>query len=164
MANYGDKGWIKLWRSELHNPFYNGFIHPNQPFDEFHAWIDLCLMADSDASVKTSLKALKIRWFWGSDRKVKHFLASVEALGYASVTFTPNKGTLIRINKGNSVKDKTAKKQQKASVDASVDAFEEVLLKEVGDATSLESRRTPYNLKKNKSFSELNEELDDEYD
>lgn len=157
MANYGDKGWIKLWRSEMHNPLYS-----EEPFDKWHAWMDLCMMADSEGSVRTSLKALKIRWFWGSDHKVRDFLGSVEESGKGSVYYIPNKGTLIRLNTGNSAKSNSKKKRGQGSVKGSVQGFEEVLPKEVVGRTSLEI--SPPTNNKIKNISQLEEELGDEYE
>ena len=154
MANYGDKGWIKLWRAEMHNPLYFA-----EPFTKWQAWIDLCLMADSEGSVRTSLKALKIRWFWGSDHKVRDFLGSVEESGKGSVSYIPNKGTLIRLNTGDSAKNNAKKNRKKESVKGSDKGIEELLPKEVVGVTSLEiSHPTPINNKEN-----ITEESDDEY-
>lgn len=124
MANYGYKGWIKLWREEMHNPLYF-----SEPFTKWQAWIDLCLMADSEGSVRTSIKALKTRWLWGSDHKVRDFLGSVEESGQGSVFYIPNKGTLIRLNTDNSATLRQPKKRQKGSVKGAVNEFEEVIIK-----------------------------------
>jgi len=151
--NYGDKGWIKLWRAEMNNPLYF-----SEPFTKWQAWIDLCMMADSEGSVRTSLKALKIRWFWGSDHKVRDFLGSVEESGKGSVYYTPNKGTLIRLNTGDSANSGSKKKRGKGSVKGSVQGIEEVLPKEVVGVTSLEISHPTNN---NKEI--ITEEPDDEY-
>lgn len=158
MANYGEKGWIKLWRAEMANPLYF-----EEPFTKWQAWIDLCMMADSEGSVRTSLKALKIRWFWGSDHKVRDFLGSVVESGKGSVSFIPNKGTLIRLNTGFLGDKKKPSKSKKESVKESVKGIEEVLPKEVGGATSSESRRTPNKINKN-IYADLVGDLEDEYE
>lgn len=156
MANYGDKGWIKLWRAEMHNPLYS-----EEPFDKWHAWMDLCMMADSEGSVRTSLKALRIRWFWGSDHKVRDFLGSVEESGKGSVHYIPNKGTLIRLNTEDSAKSNSKKKRSQGSVKGSDKGIEELLPKEVGRASLKVSPPTSEN---NKKITELEEDLGDEYE
>jgi len=70
---FGDKGWIKLWRKSMRNEFYQN----GKPFDEFHAWIDLLLMADSSANLQISANALKQRWNWSSRFKVRAYLDSL---------------------------------------------------------------------------------------
>ena len=160
MANYGYKGWIKLWRAEIKdNPLYK---FEGKPFDMWHAWIDLCMIAEDEETVKTSLEALKTRWFWGSTKKVRKYLETVRETGLATVTFIPKKGTEIRINKGFFVPQVNPKKRRKETVKETVKETEEVLHKEVGDATSLKSRRTPYN--NQEKYTELLGELDNEYE
>lgn len=156
MANWGDKGWIKLWRAEMQNPLYF-----SEPFTKWQAWIDLCMLADSEGSVRTSLKALKNRWLWGSDHKVRDFLGSVEGSGKGSVFYTPNKGTLIRLNTGFSAKLNRKKKHGKGSVKGSDKGIEEVTSKEVVGMASFEVSQPTNNT--NKEYTELMEDLSDEY-
>jgi len=99
MANYN--GWIKLWRKALKNDLYN-----DGPFDKFHAWLDLLLMANpSDGKlgkpgqIKTSLEALRIRWSWGSKWKVTEFLQTLHRtfmIDYKTIK-GKNGGVLINI-------------------------------------------------------------------
>lgn len=157
MGNYGYKGWIKLWRAERHNPLYK-----EEPFDKWHAWMDLCMMADSEGTVRTSLEALKNQWFWRSTHKVRAFLDTVEGTGLGTVVKTPNKGTLIRINTGFSANHKNKKKGDKGTVPGTVSGTEEVTsVKEVVGGTSLNiSPTTTENIKNNN----LEDELGDEYE
>lgn len=157
MANYGDKGWIKLWRSEMHNPLYS-----EEPFTKWQAWIDLCMRADSEGTVRTSLEALKNQWLWGSRHKVRDFLETLEGTGMGTVVTTKNKGTLIRLNTGFLVKKKKPKKRCQGTVAGTVSGLEEVLPKEVVGVTSSEiSHPTNNNIKK---INELEDELGDEYE
>ena len=154
MTNYGDKGWIKLWRSEMHNPLYNA-----EPFTKWQAWMDLCMRADDEGTVRTSLKALKIRYSWTSIKKVRAFLGTVQGTGLGTVISIPNKCTLIRINKGNSAFHKRTKNGVKGTVEGTVSEIEEVTsFKEVGRASLEVSPPTSEN---NKEI--MREEPDDEY-
>lgn len=74
-------GWVKYWRKSERNDLYFA-----EPFDKWHAWMDLVLMANPpDGSkgkpghLKTSLEALKIRWSWGSRKKVTNFMEHLKA-------------------------------------------------------------------------------------
>ena len=69
-------GWIKYWRKSERNDLYFA-----EPFDKWHAWMDLLLMANppdgstgKPGTVKTSTETLKTRWSWGSRHKVRDFL------------------------------------------------------------------------------------------
>ena len=158
MANYGDKGWIKLWRAEMNDPLYR-----DEPFTKWQAWIDLCMMADDKGAVKTSIKALKIRWLWGSETKVRNYLKAVKESGKGAVISTPNKGTLIRINTDFFANPKKYKNKKKEADKEAGKKFEEVTsFKEVGRASFEVSPPTSENKKK---YSELMKEiLDDEYE
>lgn len=158
MANFGKKGWIKLWRSEMDNPLYW-----SEKFTKWQAWMDLCLLADDQGTVKTSLEALKNRWSWGSKHKVRDFLGTVEGTGLGTVTYTQNKGTLIRINTGNSTKNDRKKKDTQGTVEETQMGLEEVTSKEVADRTSADVRSTASENKK-KTMRELLDELGDEYE
>lgn len=165
MANYGDKGWIKLWRSEMHNPLYNA-----EPFTKWQAYIDLRMLADDQGTVRTSLEALKNRWLWGSRHKVRDLLETVEGTGLGTVKTTKNKGTLIRLNTGFSASRKTKKKATQGTVEGTVSGLEEVLPKEVVGGSSLGTTPPNNYLNNNnsdsnyKSMEELLEELGDEYE
>lgn len=135
-------------------------MYHNGEFDEAHALIDLMLLADSTASVETSLKALKTRWSWGSERRVRHFLESVSTLGIASVEITPNKGTRIRINTEFSVNKKTTKNSKTTSVSTSVSTFEESYKE---DSRPKASAYQPSSVSKNKNIVFDDSDLGDEY-
>lgn len=159
MANYGNKGWVKLWRSDMiENPFYD---NGQKSFDLYHAWIDLCLMADSSGTVKTSLEALKNRWFWGSTHKVRDYLDTVQGMGLGTVTKIPNKGTLIRINTRKIKKMTKDTTDVSGTVSGTDSVTEELLSKEVGMA----SHEVSQPIKKNKiTLNELQNELGDDYE
>lgn len=155
MANYGYKGWIKLWREEMHNPMYR-----EEPFTKWQAWIDLCMRADSNGTVKTSLEALKNQWLWGSKGKVARYLRTLSETGYVTVDGTPNKGTLIRINTGNSETPEKANGTVNRTKNRTKNGIEEFTSKEVGMASLEVSHPTD-----DKKYKELQEELvDDEYE
>lgn len=155
--SYGDSGWIKLWRAEMHDPLYFA-----EPFTRWQAWVDLQMLADEEGAVKTSIKALKNRWLWGSETKVRNYLRAVQEAGKGAVTSTPNKGTLIRLNTGFSDSKGKRKYRKKEADKEAVRKFEEVTsIKEVGDRTSLTSA-SPNN--HNKNIAELEDSLGDEYE
>lgn len=166
MANYGDKGWIKLWRTEMHNPLYNA-----EPFTKWQAYIDLCMLADDQGTVKTSLEALKNRWLWASRHKVRDLLRTVEGTGLGTVKTTKNKGTLIRLNTGFSANQKKKKKAASGTVTGTVSGHEELLPKEVDGGSSLGTTPPNNNINNNntnyinnKTIEELEAELGDEYE
>lgn len=110
----------------MHNPLYS-----EEPFDKWHAWMDLCMMADDKGEIKTSLKVLQNRWFWKSDHKVRAFLGALKGADLVEVKGVRNKGTLIRINTDFSVISKTRKGEVKGAVKDADSVNEELLLKEV---------------------------------
>ncbi len=145
----------------------NTDLYSEEPFDKWHAWIDLCLLADSQGAVRTSHEALKNRWFWRSTHKVRAFLDSVEGAGLGAVYSTPRKGTLIRI-KPEFLGIAKPRKKGKPGADSGADpGFEELLPKEVVGGASL-GTTPPNNNKKNTSYGktleELQAELGDEYE
>jgi len=151
MANYGFKGWVKLWREEMHNPLYF-----DEPFTKWQAWMDLYMMADDKNTVRTSLETLKTRWLWGSTTKVRNYLNTVSNMGLATVKSTPNKGTQIVINTSFFATDAKKKNTAKNTAKNTVSKTEELLPKEV-DRASFEVSPS------NNNYKQLNEELDDEY-
>jgi len=155
MANYGYKGWIKLWREEMHNPLYQ-----EEPFTKWQAWIDLCMLADDDGTVRTSLEALKIRWLWGSRGKVARLLRTLCETGCVTVCGTRNKGTLIRINTGNSDNPKRANGTRNGTRNGTKNGNEEFTSKEVDRASLEVSPSTEIQRK----INQLNEDLGDEYE
>jgi len=154
MANYGYKGWIKLWREEMHNPMYR-----EEPFTKWQSWIDLCMRADSNGTVKTSLEALKNQWLWGSKGKVARYLRTLSETGCVTVSGTPNKGTLIRINTGNSANQNKPNGTVNGTVNGTKNGIEEFTSKEVGMASFGVSHPT-----ENKKYRELQEDVSDEYE
>lgn len=69
-----------MWRKIMDNEFYN-----KGPFDSFHAWTDLILLAyplndekEKPGTLRTSLETLKIRWNWDSRHKVRDFLGRLK--------------------------------------------------------------------------------------
>ena len=155
--SYGDSGWIKLWRAEMHDPLYFA-----EPFTRWQAWVDLQMLADEEGAVKTSIKALKNRWLWGSRHKVRDFLGLLEGQDMGTVKTTQNKGTLFLINKQFLDKKDRPKNKASGTVKGTVSGLEEdTSLKEVGDRTSLTSA-SPNN--HNKNIAELEDSLGDEYE
>ena len=152
MGNYGYKGWIKLWREEMHNPMYR-----EEPFTKWQAWIDLCMRADSNGTVKSSLEALKNQWLWGSRGKVARYLRTLSETGLVTVNGTQNKGTLIRINTGNSSTQDKTNGTRNGTKNGPKNGIEESTSKEVGMASLEVSHPTEY--KKNI----ITEESDDVY-
>lgn len=130
-------------------------LYTDSPFDEWHAWIDLCLLADDTGTIKTSLKALKNRWKWKSEHRVRDYLGTVSGTGLGTVFSTPRKGTLIRINP-DYLGIKTGRKKDTSGTDSGTDSgIEELTSKEVGRGSSLGI--TPPNNKKEREAD------DDEY-
>lgn len=158
MANYGKKGWIKLWRAEMDNPLYR-----SEKFTKWQAWIDLCLLADKDGTVKTSLEALKNRWLWGSRMSVARFLVTLNETENVTVKSTKNKGTLIRINTGVFAKNDRGHKCKNVTAGETVSVNEEVTSKEVADRTSADVRSTAPE-EKRIAMAELLNKLGDEYE
>lgn len=154
MANYGKKGWIKLWRSEMDNPLYW-----SEKFTKWQAWIDLCMLADDNETVKTSLEALKIRWKWGSKETVARYLRTLNETDNVTVISTPNKGTLIRINTDKNAKTDRGHKRKNETVNKTQSGIEEVTSKEVGRASFEVS--PPNNIER---IIALQDELGDEYE
>lgn len=159
MANYGYKGWIKLWREEMHNPLYS-----EEPFTKWQAWIDLCMRADDNGTVKTSLEALKNQWLWGSKGKVTRYLRTLSETGFVTVYGTPNKGTLIRINteiSGSSSKQNGTVYRTKRKPKTGTGEFTS---KEVGVHASFQLSVTPEDKEVKNKYNELMEDLGDEYE
>lgn len=90
-------GWIKIWRKSINNELY--FL---EPFDKWHAWEDLLLLAEYDSrtgqsgKLEISLEALKIRWSWSSVHKVRAFLGKLKGKGMVTLSGRPT-GTLVTI-------------------------------------------------------------------
>lgn len=87
--------WVKLWRQSENNEFYF-----SEPFDKWHAWQDLMLLADDSGTVKTSLRRLKIRWNWSSVRQVVKHLETLSETGQITINGTPSGTVITLINWG----------------------------------------------------------------
>lgn len=100
-------GFIKLFRSSLDHPLY---MPIGEPFDRWHAWIDLLLMANYKTSqqmykgkmqttfpgqIQTSMLALSKRWGW-SFNKVRRFLSVLESEQMITLKRTTD-GTTITV-------------------------------------------------------------------
>lgn len=157
----------------MNTPLYSA-----EPFTKWQAWIDLCMLADTNGTVKISLEALKNRWFWGSKGRVARYLGTLSGTGYVTVIGTPNKGTVIRINPKNSAKTKGANGTENGTVNGTENGIEESTSKEVVGSTSLEKSRPTTEVskkiinesnnyskkRKEEELLRLQEELDDEYE
>lgn len=93
-------GWIKYWRKSERNDLYF-----SEPFDKWHAWMDLLLMANppdgskgKPGTLKTSLETLKIRWSWGSKHKVREFLGTLQGTYMIDLKTSNGKGGGVLIN------------------------------------------------------------------
>lgn len=116
--------WIKLWRSSEKNEFYF-----SDPFDKWHAWQDLLIMADDSGTVKTSLRRLKTRWNWSSVRQIVKHLETLSETGQITISGTPS-GTVITIVNWEKYQRKKTKngtqKSRKNSKSGTVFGTEEV--------------------------------------
>jgi hypothetical protein len=97
MAKKRKAGWIKLWRQSEDNEFYFA-----EPFDKWHAWQDLLLMAEYEGknkgTLKTTYKALCNRWLWSSPKKVRAYLGTLKGKLMIDVKGTLGKYGGITIN------------------------------------------------------------------
>lgn len=116
--------WIKLWRSSEKNEFYF-----SDPFDKWHAWQDLLILADDSGTVKTSLRRLKTRWNWSSVRQIVKHLETLSETGQITISGTPS-GTVITIVNWEKYQRKKSKngtqKSRKNSKSGTVFGTEEV--------------------------------------
>ena len=116
--------WIKLWRSSEKNEFYF-----SDPFDKWHAWQDLLILADDSGTVKTSLRRLKTRWNWSSVRQIVKHLETLSETGQITISGTPS-GTVITIVNWEKYQRKKSKngtrKRQKNDKSGTVFGTEEV--------------------------------------
>ena len=102
-----DKGWIKLDRNIAENWLYDA-----DAFDNFHAFVDLLLMANYEArkicvkgkvieikpgQVFTSLTTLATRWGWGKNR-VRRFLGTLEGTATVHTDGTADGTTITLLN------------------------------------------------------------------
>ena len=105
-----DKGYVKIYR----NIWKHWIWKSNRPFDEFHAWVDLIMLANhkrsktlfdgkliyvGKGSFITSLRKLANRWGWGKTH-VSEFLEMLEKDGMISVSADSKKTTITLVNYG----------------------------------------------------------------
>lgn len=134
-----ETGWIKWYRKSWSDELYF-----SEPFDKWHAWEDLCLMANSvkngpakQSTVLTSLEALKIRWFWSSTCKVRKYLKTLSNTGKITVQSTPS-GTLITLVKWDFYQHDNGKKNTvKSAVNNTVQKTQEVFIKKDSEKKTL---------------------------
>lgn len=154
MANY-TLPWIKLWRSSEKNEFYF-----SDPFDKWHAWQDLLIMADDSGTVKTSLRRLKTRWNWSSVRQIVKHLETLSETGQITISGTPS-GTVITIVNWEKYQRKKTKngtqKSRKNSKSGTVFGTEEV------NNRSREPYLGPVPTVQDKSYEELMKEIGDDW-
>jgi len=93
MAEKKEMPWFKLWRKSEQDPLYM-----KEPFDKWHAWQDLLLLADEKGELKTSVKRLRIRWKWTSDKRVRAYLGELKGELKIDLKGKPS-GTVITIVK-----------------------------------------------------------------
>lgn len=93
MAERKELPWFKLWRKSENDELYF-----EEPFDRWHAWQDLLLMADEKGTLKISLKWLKTRWKWSSIKRVRAYLGTLLGTGKITLEGKPS-GTVITIVK-----------------------------------------------------------------
>lgn len=102
------KGWIRLYRQSEDNALYF-----KEPFDKFHAWIDLLLMVNHEpkqfiskkgqlvnldaGQTITSHRILADRWQW-SRNKVRRFLRLLVDTSMCTVDETTNGTTITVVN------------------------------------------------------------------
>lgn len=95
--------WVKLWRQSERNELYF-----SEPFDKWHAWQDLMILADDSGTVKTSLRRLKTRWNWSSVRQVVKHLETLSETGQIAINGTPS-GTVITLTNWEKYQRKSKK-------------------------------------------------------
>lgn len=103
-----DKGYIKIYRDIWDHWIWKS----NRPFDEFHAWVDLIMMANHKDEKKlfdgkmiiikrgtkvTSIRKLASRWGWGRNH-VSDFLNMLEKDGMITQSRASKKTTLSVCN------------------------------------------------------------------
>lgn len=90
-------GWIKYYRRSFQNEIYF-----SEPFDKWHAWTDVLLMADKDTGcLMVRANDLADRWKW-SRGKVLRFLSELAENGMVTLDSTirgANGGTFLTVVK-----------------------------------------------------------------
>lgn len=100
-------GWVKITRSCASH-----WIYSEKPYDKFHAWVDLILLASHKdvklliegelrlikrGSFHTSILKLADRWGWDR-KKVSRFLVSLERDGMVTTDRTTHGTTVTLVN------------------------------------------------------------------
>lgn len=93
MVEKKERHWIKLWRKSDRDPLYF-----KQPFDKWHAWQDLLILVDEKGKLKTSMKWLKTRWNWKSEKQVRAYLGKLKGEQKIDIKGEPS-GTVITVVK-----------------------------------------------------------------
>ena len=101
------KGWIKLHRQSVDNSLYS-----SEPFDKWHAWIDLLLLVNHEekqfiskgqlvnleaGQTVTSDRILADRWKWSRD-KVRRYLRLLVDTGMCTINRSTNGTTITVVN------------------------------------------------------------------
>lgn len=121
MGKKKEMPWFKLWRKSVRDELYF-----SEPFDQWHAWQDLMLLADPEkGTLKTSLKRLKTRWNWSSIKRVRAYLGTLLGTGKITLEGTPS-GTIITLIKWEFYqKDFIKKGKPKKAVEGTVEGTQE---------------------------------------
>lgn len=154
MGKKKEMPWIKLWRKSENDELYF-----SDPFDKWHAWQDLLLLADERGTLKTSVRRLKTRWNWNSTKTVWKHLGSLEETGKISMKKTPS-GTLITIVKWGVYQTDFSKKETPKS---SKRETQKETQEDINKRSSTGPSSGPAPTTKEKDYSELNEELGDDW-
>jgi len=157
MVEKKNRPWIKLWRKSDEDRLYF-----KEPFDKWHAWQDLLILADERGELKTSMKRLKIRWNWGSEKRVRTYLGELKDEQKITFKGEPS-GTAITIVKWALYQSDYFKKGKPKTVKKGEPKDEQ-------EDTSYRSRKdepsqgsAPLPNENNFDYGKLNEELGDDW-
>lgn len=154
MGKKKEMPWIKLWRKSENDELYF-----SDPFDKWHAWQDLLLLADERGTLKTSVRRLKTRWNWNSTKTVWKHLGSLEETGKIAMKKTPS-GTSITIVKWGVYQTDFSKKETPKSGKRET---QKETQEDINKRSSKEPSQGSAPTTKEKNYSELNEELGDDW-
>lgn len=154
MAERKARYWIKLWRKSDKDPLYF-----KEPFDKWHAWQDLLLMADEKGELKTSVKRLKIRWNWSSDKRVRAYLGELKGEQKIALKGKPS-GTIITVIKWALYQSDFSKKGKPEKAEKGKQKGKQ---EDTSYRSSTGPSSGPAPTTKEKDYSELNEELGDDW-
>ncbi len=161
MAEKKNRPWIKLWRKSDEDKLYF-----KEPFDKWHAWQDLLILADEKGKLKTSVKRLRIRWNWKSDKRVRAYLGELKGEQKISLKGEPS-GTVITIEKWALYQSDFSKKgePQKGKKGEQKGKQEDTSYRSRKDEPSQGSAHLPSENNNINEFDlkKLNEELDDDW-